>query len=100
DKDGRPHENYRIANGAVYPSGALLYPAGFSPLENIRETDYSLTLGGKGMVGDTTWNLASTYGRNYDRIYVLGSANSSLETDTGSTPYNFHDGDFTSTEWT
>ncbi|MDB5459141.1 MAG: TonB-dependent receptor, partial [Caulobacteraceae bacterium] len=99
-KAGRAYENYRLPSVVVSSTGVPLFPAGFSPMENIRETDYSTTLGAKGTVSDTTWNLASTYGRNYDRIYVLGSANSSLYADTGSTPTNFHDGDFTSTEWT
>jgi iron complex outermembrane receptor protein len=99
-KDGRAYENYRVASQVVSSTGVPLFPAGFSPMENIRETDYSVTLGAKGAVNDTTWNLASTYGRNYDRIYVLGSANSSLYSTTGSTPTNFHDGDFTATEWT
>ena len=99
-KDGRAYENYRLPNVVVNGAGAPLFPAGFSPLENIRETDFSFTVGGKGAIKGTTWNLASTYGRNYDRIYVLGSANSSLYIDTGATPTNFHDGDFTATEWT
>jgi iron complex outermembrane receptor protein len=101
-KDGRAYENYRLSNVVVGPAPAnnILFPAGFSPLENIRETDFSVTLGAKGVVKDTTWNLASTYGRNYDRIYVLGSANAALYKDTGATPQNFHDGDFTATELT
>jgi iron complex outermembrane receptor protein len=99
-KDGRAYENYRLPSVVVNSAGAPLYPAGFSPLENIRETDFGVTLGAKGMFKDTTWNLASTYGRNYDRIYVLGSSNSSLYLDTGATPANFHDGDFTATELT
>jgi iron complex outermembrane receptor protein len=99
-KDGRAYENYRLPNVAVFPNGNLMYPAGFSPMENIRETDYSFTVGAKGSIGDTTYNIASTYGRNYDRIYVLGSANTSALTDFNYSPSNFHDGDFTSTEWT
>jgi iron complex outermembrane receptor protein len=99
-KDGRAYENYRLPSVVLSASGAPLFPAGFGPQENIRETDYSFTVGGKGTVADTTWNLASTYGRNYDRIYVLGSANAALYKDTGSTPTDFHDGDFTATEWT
>jgi iron complex outermembrane receptor protein len=99
-KDGRAYENYRLANVVTSAAGVPLFAAGFSPQENIRETDYSITIGAKGMYHDTTWNLASTYGRNYDRIYVLGSANAALYKDTGATPINFHDGDFTATELT
>ncbi len=99
-KDGRAYENYRLPSVVVDAKGNPLFPAGFLPMENIRENDYALTVGAKGTFMDTDWNFASTYGRNYDRIYTLGSANSSLYLDTGATPYNFHNGDFTSTEWT
>jgi iron complex outermembrane receptor protein len=99
-KDGRAYENYRLPNVAVTSTGGLLYPAGFSPMENIRETDYAFTMGAKGEVKGTTYNFASTYGRNYDRIYVLGTANTDALKDFAFTPTNFHDGDFTSTEWT
>jgi len=99
-KDGRAYENYRLPNVAVTATGGLLYPAGFSPMENIRETDYAFTMGAKGEVAGATYNLASTYGRNYDRIYVLGTANADALKDFGYTPTNFHDGDFTGTEWT
>jgi iron complex outermembrane receptor protein len=98
-KDGRAYENFRLPNVVVSKTGAALFPAGFAPQENIRETDFGVTLGVKGMNGGTNWDLASTYGRNYDRIYVIGSANSSLYLDTGATPTNFHDGDFTGTQW-
>jgi iron complex outermembrane receptor protein len=99
-KDGRAYENYRLPNVAVTSSGVPLFPAGFSPMENIREVDYAVTLGAKGESKGTTFNLASTYGRNYDRIYTLGTANTDALKDFGSTPTNFHNGDFTSTEWT
>jgi iron complex outermembrane receptor protein len=99
-KDGRAYENYRLANVAVATGGVPLYPAGFGPMENIRETDYSFTFGAKGNIGDTSLNFASTYGRNYDRIYVLGTANTDALKDFGKTQTNYHDGDFTATEWT
>jgi iron complex outermembrane receptor protein len=99
-KDGRAYENYRLPNVATTSSGGLLYPAGFSPMENIRETDYSFTVGAKGEFKGTTYNLASTYGRNYDRTYVLGTANADALKDFSYTPTNFHAGDFTGTEWT
>jgi iron complex outermembrane receptor protein len=99
-KDGRAYENYRLANVAVGPQGQIPYPAGFAPQENIRETDYALTVGGKGTIQDTTWDLSSTYGRNYDRVYVIGSINAGLFAATGDSQRNFHDGDFTSTELT
>ncbi len=98
--DGRAYENYRVPTAVVNNAGSPLYPAGFNPMENNRDTDYALTIGAKGNYGsDTTWNIASDYGRDYERVYVLGTANADLYYDTGSTPTNFHDGDFTSTQW-
>ncbi|MGZ3272545.1 MAG: TonB-dependent receptor plug domain-containing protein [Caulobacteraceae bacterium] len=102
-KDGRAYENYRLPNVVTLDgknTGIPVFPGGFSPMENIRETDYAFTVGAKGEYKGTTYNLASTYGRNYDRIYVLGSANADYQVDFGYTPTNFHDGDFTATEWT
>jgi len=110
--DGRGYENYRLPNVVVstatgspnLPVGTPLFPGGFNPMENNRDTDYAFTLGGKGAktdgLGEFTYNIASTYGRDYERIYVLGSANSSYYANFGTTQTNFHDGDFTNTQWT
>lgn len=81
------------------PAGQVLFPLGFSPEENIRETDFATTVGLKGKVNKTTWDLSSTYGKNYDRLYNLGSANASLARDTGTTPTNFRNGAFVATQW-
>jgi iron complex outermembrane receptor protein len=113
--DGRAYENYRTPAQATAfspagaSSGVPLYAAGFNPLENNRDTDYALTIGAKGNIGgDTTWNVASDYGRDYERVYVLGSVNSAYYWDYTANPSaatlgapqtNFHDGDFTSTQW-
>jgi iron complex outermembrane receptor protein len=99
-KDGRHVQNIRLPNGVVGVGGLVPYPAGFSPQINFRETDFSVTLGAKGVVNDTNWDLASTYGRNYSRVYVNGSSNYSLYTATGSSPRDFHDGDLTDTQLT
>jgi iron complex outermembrane receptor protein len=101
--DGRGYENYRLPNVVVNAAGAPLFPGGFQPLENNRDTDYALSLGVKGnktdALGEFTYNVASNYGRDYERIYVLGSANSSYYLAFGNTQTNFHDGDFTNTQW-
>jgi len=99
-KDGQAFEGYRPPDRIPTPAGGALFPGGFDPKEEDQETDYSFTVGGKGMFNDTRFNLASTYGRNYDRIYVLGSINGDLYKDFGFSPSTFHDGDFTATEWT
>lgn len=77
----------------------LLYPGGFQPREMVDETDYSFTGGFKGMLGDTTFDFASTYGKDIVRVNVENSANSQLYRDTGFTPTFFHNGDFKATQW-
>ena len=86
-----------IAAGGV--AGVPFYPGGFQPQESIDETDYSVTGGLKGNVGSTTFDLASTYGKDLVEVYVLNSANAQLYRDTGSTPTTFHNGDFFATQW-
>jgi iron complex outermembrane receptor protein len=86
-----------IAAGGV--AGVPFYPAGFAPQESISETDYSFTGGFKGTIADTTFDIASTYGKDFVGVYVLNSANAQLYRDTGTTPTTFHDGDFFSTQW-
>ncbi len=107
-KDGRAYENYRLPNVVKSSTGVAAFPAGFEPMENIREIDYALTLGAKGAIADTTYDLSSTYGRNYDRVYVIGSSNAAYYYDYTANPAaaklgppqtNFHDGDFTATQW-
>ncbi|MCI4591534.1 TonB-dependent receptor [Sphingobium sp. BYY-5] len=77
----------------------LLYPGGFQPREMIDETDYSFTGGFKGMVGATSFDIASTYGKDIIRVHVENSGNSQLYRDTGFTPTEFHNGDFIGTQW-
>ncbi|CAN5359646.1 TonB-dependent receptor [soil metagenome] len=86
-----------IAAGGV--AGVPFYPGGFAPQESVDETDYSFTGGFKGNIGDTTFDIASTYGKDFVGVYVLNSANAQLYRDTGSTPTTFHNGDFFSTQW-
>ncbi|MDB5702665.1 MAG: TonB-dependent receptor [Sphingomonadales bacterium] len=86
-----------IAAGGV--AGVPFYPAGFAPQESVDETDYSFTGGLRGSFGGTTFDIASTYGKDFVGVYVLNSANAQLYRDTGSTPTTFHDGDFFNTQW-
>jgi iron complex outermembrane receptor protein len=100
--DGRAYENYRLGSQITSPLAAPLYPAGFNPMENNRDTDYAVTVGAKGAkadsLGEATWNVASDYGRDAEQIFVLGSGNAALYYDTGNTPQNFFDGAFVSTQ--
>lgn len=101
-KYGRHIQNIRLPNVVVGGAGQVTtpFPQGFSPTIQFRETDFADTVGAKGEVGDTTWDLSSTYGRNYARVYVTGSANATWYAKYGSTPRDFHLGDLTTTQWT
>jgi iron complex outermembrane receptor protein len=95
-KHAQAYENYRTPDRIP-----AVYPFGFNPQEESEETDYDGTLGIKGKIGnDWSYDLATTYGRDYVRINTIASANISLFNDTGSTPTDFHDGNFISTQWT
>jgi len=82
-------------------------PNGFSPREAINEDDYSFTAGVKGVNYDWNWDLSTTYGRDYDRVSTINSANAQLFPllqSVSPTPLapqrNFADGSYFSTEWT
>jgi len=76
-----------------------LYEGGFQPREMVDETDYSFTGGFRGSIGETTFDIASTYGKDKVRVHVENSGNSQLYRDTGFTPTEFHNGDFIATQW-
>jgi len=95
-KHAQAYENYRTPDRLP-----ALYPLGFNPQEESEESDFSSTVGMKGKVaGDWSYDLSSTYGRDFVRINTIASANISLFNDTGSTPTDFHSGNFQSTQWT
>jgi iron complex outermembrane receptor protein len=98
-KKATAYENTRPPTTVVSAAGVPFYPGGFQPQESIDETDYAFTGGLKGNVGDTTIDLASTYGKDFIKVYVLQSANAQLYRDTGYTPTTFHDGDFFASQW-
>ncbi|HXA39124.1 MAG TPA: TonB-dependent receptor [Phenylobacterium sp.] len=105
-------ENYRLPSrviaspvlgvgGSVTTPGELIpFPNGFNPREALREDDYSVTGGIKGVMDEWNWDLSTTYGRDKNEISTLNSANASLFIDTHTTPRNFYDGAFVSSEWT
>ena len=95
-KDAAAFENYRMPYKLP-----TIYPNGFNPQETLKENDFALTLGIKGkFFSDWTWDLSSTYGKDTDNIGVANSGNISLFNDTGSTPTNFHAGNFIASQWT
>lgn len=105
DKEAGSYENYRLPNRVSYRNPATgvvtyLYPSGFSPREETEETDYQMTAGIQGDLGEWRWDVASTYGKDEIDMFTRDSANASLYAATGSTPIDFYDGTYTSTQWT
>ncbi len=103
------YENYRGAQKLAGPSslGVTQYglPNGFDPSEQFRETDYSFTGGAKGLVAGWSWDLAASYGENYDDVYTVNSGNidlfqllQSLSPTVISPQRNFHDGAFSNSD--
>ena len=120
-KDAKSYENYRVpakvaydpataattaaADGLIPPAAGTTvvtypFPLGFSPLEESKENDFQVVAGLKGAIADWTWDLAEAYGEDHMDVYTIDSANVTLYADTGSTPTNFYDGKFISTQST
>ena len=120
-KDAQSYENYRVpakisydpataaasaaADGLTPPAAGTNivtypFPLGFNPLEESKENDFQLVAGLKGSIADWTWDLAEAYGEDHMDVFTIDSANASLYADTGSTPTNFYDGKFISTQST
>jgi iron complex outermembrane receptor protein len=94
-KKAEAFENYRMPDRLP-----TIYPLGFNPKEAIDEDDYQFTIGANGKLGDWNLDLSSTYGKDKVDIMNLQSGNVSLFNDTGSTPTDFHNGQFIATQWT
>ena len=116
-------ENYRAPNKiaakeclapcntfADIGAGATVYavPTGFDPKEQFDETDYSFTAGARGSKFGWNWDLATTYGENSTKIYVLNTDNASTfptlqnysTTPVAYPTHTLYDGSFDATEWT
>jgi iron complex outermembrane receptor protein len=121
NKDAQSFENYRVpakvsyvpataaATAATYdlttpPAGTDIatypFPLGFDPLEESKEDDFQLVAGVKGSIAGWNWDLAQAYGEDHLKVYTIDSANATLYAATGSTPRNFYDGKFISTQST
>jgi iron complex outermembrane receptor protein len=105
DKHAGSYQNYRLPNRVSYLNPMTgereyLYPEGFSPREETEETDYQGTVGAKGEIGAWNWDVSSSYGKDDIDMYTRNSANASLYANTGFTPVNFYDGNYTQTQWT
>lgn len=110
-REAQHYENYRVPSkvSGFTSTGLKIYPfpQGFNPREKFDETDYSFTGGFKGELATWHWDLASTYGGNTTRVYVVNSANAQLYpalqalSATPITPQtDFYNGQFATTQWT
>jgi iron complex outermembrane receptor protein len=111
DRVAKSFENYRKASrvSGTTSTGTTVYPlpAGFQPMESIREEDFSLTGGVMGEVATWNYDLSLTYGRDAVALYTLDSANPGLfALEQAASPTaltglqrNFYDGTPTNSEW-
>jgi iron complex outermembrane receptor protein len=76
------------------------FPLGFDPQEQSKEDDFQLVAGLKGSIFGWNWDFAEAYGEDHLKVYTIDSANATLYAATGSTPTNFYDGKFISTQST
>ncbi|MES2163855.1 MAG: TonB-dependent receptor [Pseudomonadota bacterium] len=94
-KEARAYENYRLPSRLP-----KVYPTGFSPKETMKQDDFALTGGVKGVLAGWNMDLSSTYGKDTSKIGVADSGNVSLFNDTGSTPTVFRAGSFIASQLT
>ncbi|WHO38174.1 TonB-dependent receptor [Sphingobium sp. AP49] len=106
-REASAYENYRQpwrvsrSNTLGEAGEDLLVSAyGFNPREAIKEDDFSNTGGIKGETAGFRWDISTTYGQDYAKLYTLDSANRTLFINTGYTPSNFYDGFLKASEWT
>jgi iron complex outermembrane receptor protein len=121
NKEAQSYENYRVPAKVSYnpataattaaqygltppPAGAVIvtypYPLGFDPQEQSEEDDFQLVAGVKGSFAGFNWDLAEAYGEDHLKVFTIDSANATLYAATGSSPTNFYDGKFISTQST
>lgn len=105
EKTGSAIQNYRLPHIAAYTDPGTgqttyQYPYGFSPLIETDEKDYGLTFGLRGVLATWNWDISSTYGRDANDFYTRDTSNPVLFSQTGFSPTDFHDGAFTTKQWT
>lgn len=106
-RTGRTRAFYRLPTAARGKGSTdIPFPLGFSPEERTEETDYAVSGGLRGDIGNTTFDLSSTYGRDKNQLYVDKTANLALYYDTstlttpGFTPTTFYNGSLNDWQWT
>jgi len=104
DGIGSFNKNTGVCTGGT---AEIAVPTGFDPSEKFDETDYSITAGAKGTEYGWNWNLATTYGDNSTKVYVINTDNLSeyLDLQDASTTHvsypthTLYDGSFDASEW-
>jgi iron complex outermembrane recepter protein len=76
------------------------YPYGFTPNEESDERDLEFAFGAKGETAGWAWDLATVYGKSKMDVFTTNSMNFTLWNETGSSPENFYDGSYWSSQWT
>ena len=95
-KDAESLQNYRLPTIAP-----RFYPNGFTPAQQMQETDYGYSVGARGQALDHwNWDISTTYGKDTAHINVINSISTALVAATGSSPFNFHNGGFQASQWT
>jgi len=106
DKHAAAYQNYRTPSKVSYTdptTGVTTYPFpyGFDPQESTHESDYSATVGFKGVIAQWNWDLSSTYGSDKLDVYTLNTANNGIYAQNGiPQPSDFYDGYLQTTQWT
>jgi iron complex outermembrane receptor protein len=100
-KIAQSHQNYRLPNVVVGKVATdRLYPLGFDPRQELREHDFQVTLGVKGLAAGWNWDLATNWGKDFSTIHVKNTANADLYKDTGFSPTYILAGKFQAGQWT
>ncbi|MBU3078551.1 TonB-dependent receptor plug domain-containing protein [Sphingomonas quercus] len=90
------------ASGASIVPGTtrkLFASQGYEPQQVTSETDYAFTGGFRGEIGGTTFDFASTYGRDRYDLSVKNSANTTLYNRSGFTPTSIYIGRLKASQW-
>ncbi|QLF94699.1 TonB-dependent receptor [Pseudomonas sp. ABC1] len=86
ERDAEAYNYYRFPNGTA--SVPEVFPNGYYPVNNIKDTDYQALFGGKGRLAGWDWDLSTTYGRNNNHHSSDLNINPSLGT---ASPLKFND---------
>ncbi|HEX5007776.1 MAG TPA: TonB-dependent receptor [Hyphomonadaceae bacterium] len=117
EKQAKSHETYRrpsqdggvdlnrdgdrsdTVNG-VRESTVNFYPYGFTPFEESDERDFEAAIGLRGDTDGWWWDVATAFGKSKMDVFTTNSMNFTLWNQTGTSPTDFYDGTYWSSQWT